>query len=60
MEKKILEGLSPGQGKNVYARPSTKNDLLTVKEWKPSSGVDLNKDPVIKFHLKTGPDEFIR
>jgi hypothetical protein len=60
MEKKVLEGLASGPELNRYAQPSTRNELLTTKEIKPNSGVNLDADPILIFTLKTGPGEFVR
>jgi hypothetical protein len=60
-KRKNLEGLSGGSpGKLKYHPPATRNDQIIFKEWKPSSGVNLEKDHVIIFHMKTGPNELVR
>jgi hypothetical protein len=59
-KRKYLEGLSAKPGKMKYYPPAHKNQQLIYKEWKPASGVNLEKDHIIVFNLKTGPDELIR
>jgi hypothetical protein len=58
--RKTLEGLTDKPGKRKYPSPSTKNDLISLREWKPNSGTDLDKDHVITFKLLTGPNELVR
>jgi hypothetical protein len=59
-KRKNLEGLSSAPGKLKYRTPATRNQQIVFKEWKPASGVNLEKDHIIVFNLKTGPGELIR
>jgi hypothetical protein len=58
--KKTLDGLTDRQAKRKYPSPSTRNGVITLKELKPNSGTDLDKDHVITFKLLTGPNELVR
>ena len=55
--RKLPEGFSGSQGEFRYPEPGLKCENWTYKEWKPFSSL---QDQVIKFKLKTGPNEVIR
>jgi hypothetical protein len=56
--KKTLAGFAPGPG--TYHSPSTKIEMSNVKEVRVASGVDINRDHIIYFKWKLGPDEMGR
>jgi hypothetical protein len=56
--KKTLAGFAAGPG--TYHAPSTKIEMTNIREVKAASGVDINKDHIIYFKWKLGPDEMGR